>query len=56
MTTTNYLGMMITELESQTVGNCIDFGFSTEKTKSIIEKMRAENIDYLGRKEISKLK
>lgn len=56
MKTINYLGMLITELESQTVGNCIDFGISTEKTKSIIETMRLEKIDYLSKKEISKLK
>jgi len=52
----NYNGLMITNEESQTVGNCIDLGFSTENTKSIIEQMRKENISYLGKKALEKFR
>jgi len=34
--TIDFNGMLISYDESQTVGNCIDLGFGTEKTKAII--------------------
>jgi hypothetical protein len=50
----DYNGTMITYDESQTVGNCIDLGFSTENTKGIIEKMRKENVSYLSKRQLEK--
>jgi hypothetical protein len=52
MKTINYNGMMITFNENQTVGNCIDLGFSTEKTKEIIEDLREKGIDYLNKRKL----
>lgn len=48
----DYLGLMISYNESQTVGNCIDLGFGSEKIKSIISLMRLVNADYLSKKDL----
>ena len=45
----NYQGMMITYDEDQTVSNCITLGFSTEKTKDILVKMRGMGFAYLSK-------
>jgi hypothetical protein len=45
-----------TELENQTIGNCIDNGISTENAIEIIEFMRLEKIEYLGNTKISLIK
>lgn len=50
----NYNGMLISYNESQTVGNCIDLGFGTEKTKTILNKMRNNGVDYLSRRSLEK--
>jgi hypothetical protein len=54
MKTINYNGMQITFNESQTVGNCIDLGFSTEKTKEIIEDLRLNGLDYISKRKLEK--
>lgn len=46
--------MLISYDESQTVGNCIDLGFGSEKAKLIIADMRENGIDYLSRKALEK--
>jgi len=45
-------GILISHDESMTVGNCIDLGFGTEKTRKIIEIMRSYGLHYLTRKEL----
>lgn len=49
----NYQGMNISFYENQTVGNCIDLGFSTEKTKNIIIQAREKGMDeYLSKRKL----
>jgi hypothetical protein len=52
MKTIDFNGRLITFNESQTVGNCIDLGFSTEKTKEVIEDLRLKGVDYLGKRKL----
>lgn len=49
---TTFKNIEINFYQSQTIGNCIDLGFSTEKTKEIILKMKSLNIDYLTKEEL----
>jgi len=45
-----------TELEKQTIGNCINNGIASENAIEIVEFMRSENIDYLSNKKIGIIK
>lgn len=52
--TIDYQGMIINYHEDQTVGNCMDLGFGTEKSKKIIDIMRERGINYMSRKSLEK--
>lgn len=46
----DFQGLLINYYEDQTMANCIDLGFGTDKSKKIIEIMREKNIEYMSRK------
>ena len=52
-TTTTYFSLELNYDEDQTVSNCIDSGFGTDKTIEIIKDMRLKGIEYLSTKELN---
>lgn len=50
--TIEFQGILISYDEDQTVGNCIDLGYGTEKIKAILNIMRSESIDYLSKRKL----
>ncbi len=50
----SYNGIEISFYQNQTIGNCIDLGFGSEKIKSIISEMKSKGLDYLSKKELNK--
>lgn len=52
--TIEFQGMIISYSEDQTIGNCIDLGFGTEKAKLIIADMRENGISYLSHRKLEK--
>ena len=49
---TNYHGIKVSYLQDQTIGNCIDLGFGTEKIKFILNHMIENQIEYLGKSKL----
>ena len=45
----------LTELEGQTISNCIDNGFGTKIQNQLINLMRKKKVDYLGRNQVGKI-
>jgi len=45
----------LTELEGQTISNCIDNGFGNIIQEQLIKLMRKKKVDYLGRNEVGKI-
>ena len=48
-----YFTLTLTYDEDQTVSNCIDLGFGSQRTIEIIKDMRLKGVDYLNHKQLN---